>query len=130
MVSIIIEDNPVSWRSHAGFGRRSYNPRYQEIKRFKQSISTQYTAEPLSGKIKSHCSFYFAMPNSWSKKKRAIILSGDRYHDTRPDATNCWKLFEDCLKGIVFPDDCKVVRFTAEKFWDEYSRIICHIESF
>lgn len=66
----------------------------------------------------------FAVPGSWSRKKRADALSGALRPTVKPDADNIMKL-TDALNGIVWQDDKQVVTATLRKVYGErpYLRI-------
>lgn len=52
---------------------------------------------------------------SWSKKRRALALTGAERPTKKPDIDNILKLVKDALNGIVYRDDAQVVRVEAEK---------------
>lgn len=64
-----------------------------------------------------HCVFHVAMPESWSKKKRAE-MSG-KPHRTRPDRDNMDKAISDAL----FLEDGGVWKGSQEKRWSEQGRV-------
>src|SRR5258708_3044060 len=53
-------------------------------------------------------SVFFAVPQSWLKRKRAQALAGTLWPTVKPDADNSLKLC-DALNGIVWVDDKQVV---------------------
>lgn len=55
--------------------------------------------------------FYLPMPRSWSKKKK--LRHDFEPHQTRPDASNLHKAFEDALKI----QDMTVWDYRVSKFW-------------
>lgn len=63
-------------------------------------------------------SVFFAIPPSWSKRKRDQALAGMLWPTTQPDADNSLKLC-DALNGIVFVDDKQVVIATVFKAYSE-----------
>jgi Holliday junction resolvase RusA-like endonuclease len=56
-----------------------------------------------------------AVPESWSKKRRAAAMAGETRPTGKPDLDNCIKLLMDALNGIAWRDDAQVVRLTATK---------------
>jgi Holliday junction resolvase RusA-like endonuclease len=54
----------------------------------------------------------WAWPDSWSKKKRE--RSGG-WKTSRPDLDNIVKVYKDALNGVVWKDDCQVVKETVTK---------------
>ncbi len=67
----------------------------------------------------------FAVPASWSKRKRADALAGVIRPTVKPDADNIMKTI-DSLNGIVFRDDAQVVTATVRKVYGERPGL--HIE--
>ena len=62
--------------------------------------------------------FCVAMPQSWSRRKRAEYLG--RPHMQAPDLDNFLKAFLDA----ILPDDSGVWRVSAEKLWAEKGHIV------
>lgn len=59
----------------------------------------------------------FGVPVSWPKKKRLAALQGVLRHTQKPDYDNVAKAVCDALNGIVFEDDCQIVRGYVEKIY-------------
>lgn len=117
IVRIDIPGEPVTWSAHAGFGRRSFNPRFKEKEYFQWEIKKQYKGKPISGPVCIIYTFAFPIPKSYAKKRQARIMNGDEYCLLRKDVTNLIKFTEDCLKGIVIVDDSQVVHMQAKKIY-------------
>jgi Holliday junction resolvase RusA-like endonuclease len=83
------------------------------IKRYLRGI---YKGDLLSCYVGVTFEFIVAPPKSASKKKKERMLRGEE-RPTGFDVTNCQKLYEDCLKGIVLKDDRTVVITCAEKYY-------------
>jgi Holliday junction resolvase RusA-like endonuclease len=62
--------------------------------------------------------FFISMPNSWSKKKKDLMLG--KPHKQRPDIDNLAKAFMDAL----LPEDSHVFSLTAEKYWSNEPSIV------
>lgn len=60
---------------------------------------------------------YYAMPETWSKKKKAASLYG--YKPTKPDLDNIIKIVSDALNAVAFHDDNAVVQIIATKNYAE-----------
>lgn len=60
----------------------------------------------------------FAVPGSWSKRKRADALAGVIRPTVKPDGDNIMKCC-DALNGIVWRDDAQVVTWTGRKVYGE-----------
>lgn len=65
--------------------------------------------------------FVFAIPKSYTKKKRAELLG--REHTNKPDLDNLLKFYLDGLNGIAYSDDSQIARYgEACKLWGEEPR--------
>lgn len=78
----------------------------------------------LYGPLTVHISARFPIPQSWSKKKKALADSGMMPHDKRPDIDNCIKSLFDGLQGYAFDDDSQITNLTCEKYYDAEPRVI------
>lgn len=125
---IVIEGIPVSWLAHAGYGRRSFNPRFKEKAYAQYHIREQHK----KGIINSACSitytFHMPIPKGVSKKKYMQMLNGVIEHTKRPDCSNLTKFYEDCLKGIAIQDDSLVVESIARKVYSDHPRTEINIK--
>lgn len=59
----------------------------------------------------------FAIPKSFSKKKREQALKGEIKPMVKPDCDNISKNICDALNGIAFPDDKQIVTLEVNKFY-------------
>lgn len=69
--------------------------------------------------LKAHMVFAFAVPKSYSKKKREECLLGLIQHTKKPDADNVAKAVCDALNGYAFEDDSQITRMMLEKIYAE-----------
>jgi Holliday junction resolvase RusA-like endonuclease len=53
----------------------------------------------------------FAIPKSWSQAKRDRAIVGEIAPGVKPDLSNISKAVEDGMKGIVFTDDSRIVKY-------------------
>jgi Holliday junction resolvase RusA-like endonuclease len=74
--------------------------------------------------------FYFKVPNSDSKKVRALKLENALTHSVKPDVDNCIKYLLDCMNGVFFSDDKKVVKIQSEKRWAQTGYVEIEINGF
>jgi Holliday junction resolvase RusA-like endonuclease len=125
MYEFVIPGNPVPWKAHGGYGKKSWNPRFEEKLFFQLEIKKQYENNlPLTIAVKFDYTFLFPIPESFSNKKKKSILEGRVQHIKRPDLTNCMKFTEDCFKEIVIKDDSQVIESAARKMYDMLPRTI------
>lgn len=69
----------------------------------------------------------FAVPASWSNKKRAQALAGTIRPMAKPDADNLTKML-DALNGVVWGDDKQIVELTIRKFYSARPRLKIEVE--
>lgn len=125
---IIIEGDPIPWKAHMGYGRKSFNPLYKEREMVQYFIKSQPDFHRFEGPVFLCFDFFFKIPKATSKIKRTGMVNGIIRPMTRPDVSNCIKFYEDCLKEILFDDDSQVVQIHARKFYGEKPRTIIKVE--
>ena len=64
-----------------------------------------------SGAVALSCEFYFPIPASWSKAKRAKAEAGNVFHTAKPDLDNLMKGIKDPLSDLIWVDDRQVVEY-------------------
>jgi Holliday junction resolvase RusA-like endonuclease len=118
MIYIEIPFDPVPWAAPRLSRHHAYDPKEKEKRAIRYIIKEQYSDEPIEGYVALFFSFVFQIPKSASKAKRAQMLQG-LIIPTRSDCTNCQKLYEDCLKNVVFRDDRNVEVIGSRKLYAE-----------
>lgn len=112
-MKMIIEGAPVSQArmkySKRGNFVRVYDPREKE-----KAIIRHQIIEAFQDSNKFHhpvISFLFHMPipSSSTKKQKKLLESGFQKHEKKPDVDNLIKLYLDCMDGICFDGDQKVM---------------------
>lgn len=125
-----IEGLPVPWRAHAGFGRKSFNPRFKEKEFYQWQIRSQWNKKgPFGGPIHLEVVYHLPIPQGTSKAKRLQMLNGLIHHLKRPDLDNLDKFLCDCLKTIVFDDDSQVVEKHVTKIYSETPQTVVKINT-
>jgi len=81
---------------------------------------------PIEGALAVQVGAYFAVPQSWSAKKRAAALAGAIRPTKRPDIDNVAKML-DGLNGIVFGDDAQIVSAIIEKHYSDRPRLTVEV---
>jgi Holliday junction resolvase RusA-like endonuclease len=76
---------------------------------------------PFAAKVPLCCSIVavFAVPVSWSKRKRLSALARDIFPTGKPDADNILKVLGDACNGVVWHDDAQVVTWSVRKVYGE-----------
>lgn len=126
-LTLTVDLDPVSWKSHAGFGRRSFNPRYKEKEIYQWKLRQQYSGPIIKTAVVVNYVFMLKAPQSLSKKDKKLLEIAQLPHIKRPDLGNLEKFLSDCLIGIVFKDDSQIIRTVMEKFYSYNPRTIIQI---
>lgn len=126
-VNITLYEKPISWLAPERHGNRYFDKRYADKQRFRRLIAEQYQGKVYECAVILSILFCFEPPKSTSKKKRKLMIDGEIDHIVKPDGSNCNKLIEDCLKGIVIKDDSQVVSLRIDKKWGEKNAIVLQI---
>lgn len=71
--------------------------------------------------------FFISIPKSFSEAKRNAKLWGIGKHTSKPDLDNLEKFYLDCLTGIIFDDDSRVVRLESIKIYSDKPRTVIKI---
>ena len=78
---------------------------------------------PIEGPVLLVVTAYYAVPKSWSKKKRMDALNGHIRPVVKPDLSNIVKAIEDGMNKIVYKDDSQIVSVTLAKYYDINPRV-------
>lgn len=81
----------------------------------------------IDGSVGVSVRFMFAVPQSWSKKKRAKALDGKVPMTKRPDIDNLLKSVLDGLSGVAWSDDRIVTSVFMSKDYAEASKVLIYI---
>lgn len=81
-------------------------------------------APPLEGPVKVTAFATFAIPASWSKKRKAEA----RFHTGKPDADNIAKAIGDGLNGILWRDDSQVAICIVAKVYGDIPGLVIAVE--
>lgn len=66
---------------------------------------------------------YYAIPASWSKRKRESAAAGFIPVTTKPDADNIAKIIMDACNEVVYPDDKQVDWIWVRKLYSTEPRV-------
>lgn len=97
---------------------RTYTP--AKTKSYEEQIAILGKAamnglEPLKTPVAVLVTVFFPIPASYSAKRREACLAGLEKHTKRPDLDNVVKAITDGMNGVVYDDDCQIVRIVAKK---------------
>ena len=112
----------------SGFAHQ-YTPdetaRYENlIKLYYQKCSNEYIA---SAAVVMQIDAFFAVPASWSQKKRQKALSGRICPVVKPDSDNIAKVVADALNGVAYADDKQICKMSISKSYGAQPKLIVHM---
>jgi Holliday junction resolvase RusA-like endonuclease len=85
-----------------------------------KSCAVDQVGSPLlGGALWVQINVFLMIPESWSKKKKALCSSGELRPIGKPDVDNYAKLVMDSLNEIVWRDDSQIVQLEASKFYSD-----------
>ena len=117
---------PIVGKQRPRFNRRTgltYTP--FNTKQYESAVRAAYISKYPSGQwvtnkeqpISVSMTFHFAMPNSWSRKKKE--LKEGKLCLKHIDIDNCYKSVTDALNGLCYPDDSQIcIAGEIKKVWD------------
>ncbi len=112
---------PVAWARAVPSGKNMWDSQ-KNIKLFYGlTVKNQHHGEMYKGPIFLDVTFYFPMPKS--KKKKWDEMRGTP-HIIKPDLSNCVKLLEDAITGILIHDDCILADTHARKRWADEGKTV------
>lgn len=136
-MKFILEGEPIAQSRHKDKMRKGKIWRYDELAGHKQierlrlakfAVNDPYIA--YKDYYHVNLTFYFEIPRSDSKKIRALKLANIITHNVKPDFDNCEKFIVDCMTGVFFSDDKKIVKSQSEKRWSEKGYVEIEIYGF
>jgi Holliday junction resolvase RusA-like endonuclease len=86
------------------------------------------SSEPLETPVAVFVYVTYAVPSSYSKKRREDCLSGIEKHTKRPDLDNCIKVITDGMNEIVYKDDSQITSIHATKVYGTDSMVEVFIQ--
>lgn len=69
--------------------------------------------------IRLRLDMYFAIPKSYSKKRRLNCIEGKERPAKKPDVDNVLKNICDALNEVAYKDDVQVIEVVCRKFYTE-----------
>lgn len=107
--------------ARGGFARVYKDPKSREYEAEVAGLARDAMAgrEPFTGPLSLSLCFRMPIPKSETKRVRAAMAAGEIAPTTKPDLSNLVKAIEDGMNGVVFIDDCQVVRNFNTKIYHE-----------
>ncbi len=111
------------------FTRRgfTYDPQAERKKASKIIIASQWNDEPLDEPLCVSIRFMMKIPESFSKKKRALCIG--KPHIVKPDCDNLAKYVLDILSGKIYRDDCVIHALEVFKEYSEEPKTLITISN-
>lgn len=70
----------------------------------------------------------FAVPKSWSNKRRIQALAGDVRPTGKPDWDNVGKVATDAFNGVVYSDDSQIVHCIVSKLYSDDPALVVTVK--
>lgn len=99
--------------------RWPYFPQAKEAAEVKKIIQAQFQGNVLDSALFVRFVFHMGVPKSWNKTQRNMALDGRILPIGKPDSSNLAKFYEDCMKGIIYSDDSRIVWVSPIKKYDD-----------
>lgn len=110
--------------------RHTYFPQSKEATEIKRYIKAQYSGEPIDSGVFVRFVFHLPIPTTWNKTQHAMAIDGRLLPIGKPDASNLAKFYEDCMNGIVYTDDSRIIWVSPLKKYDDESYTEIYITPF
>ena len=89
----------------------------------------KYTGAPMmQGPLAVKIEMVVQIPQSKSKREKALMLSGEIKPTIKPDVDNAVKAILDALNGVAFPDDKAVTTLFVKKRYGATPGVLVEIE--
>lgn len=88
------------------------------------SVAGKEVFELSSKPLHLYVAFFFEVPKSWTKAKKA----SNPFHVSKPDVDNLIKGIKDALNGIAYKDDSQVVSVFALKQYAENDGVFIQLK--
>lgn len=117
MIRIIKEGKPMSQTRHRHTSRggfvRTYDPMAKDKEDFVKYVSENYDIEKIEGMIDVMIIANFAIPKSYSEKRKKAL--NGQMRPKKPDVDNIAKFYLDALNEILYDDDAQIVSLNVIK---------------
>jgi len=116
---------PLAQQRHRMFRNIAYDPQSSIKKKINAEFTKQFQRQgylkPVDGAISATVTILHPIPQSWSKKHKASVLTGmDNFVTSRTgDIDNICKLYFDVLNKLAYKDDAQIVSLFSQKRYSE-----------
>lgn len=130
-MKIIIPGDPIPQKRHRHVRRGLHIQTYDPSSKDKESIVSQISelklSMPKKGAYLMHCTFEMPIAESTPLFKKNLMLWGLIPHITKPDNSNCLKLYEDAFNEILYPDDSHIIFSSQKKLYSLEPKTIIEV---
>lgn len=127
MHSFTLQGIPIPFHSPRVTRFGTYNPRFKEMSRMKDSLRQQWHQDPLEGALHVDMFFFMPIPKSTSKKNRELMLKGLLHHTKTPDLDNLRKIVSDVLQDRIIKNDSQIAEGRSVKLYSDRPRTVINI---
>jgi Holliday junction resolvase RusA-like endonuclease len=117
MIRIIKEGKPMSQTRHRHTSKggfvRTYDPMAKDKEDFVKYVSENYDIEKIEGMIDVMIIANFAIPKSYSEKRKKAL--DGQMRPKKPDVDNIAKFYLDALNETLYDDDAQIVSLNVIK---------------
>jgi len=97
----------------------TYQPGAGEWRAEVASLAMKTGMQPVDGPVFVNVKVTKRIADSWTKKKKAEALSGERWCIATPDSANVQAEIHDALEGVAAHNDRQIVGGSFERRWGE-----------
>lgn len=108
----------------------SWFPQRKEADDISLLMRSQYSGPLIDYGVFVIFEFYMPIPKRWSKAQKQKARDGTLHHMVKPDASNLGKFYEDCMTGVIFTDDSRIVWAPPIKLYHDEPRTEILIKPF
>ncbi len=98
-----------------------YTP--EETTNYEDHVRNEYRkaahGQIFTGEVHMEIDCYFSIPKSTSKKKTALMVSGEIRPTKKPDADNVAKIVADALNNVAYKDDTQIVELIVRRWYTD-----------
>lgn len=137
-VTVVLLGEPVAWartrpgRQANGSGGFAVTPKKQRNNTAALQLAASVEMQgrqPFDCAVRMDIEAQFAIPASWSDRKRDKALRGELRPAKKPDLSNCIKQIEDAFNKIIFRDDALIVEYgRARKIYSDQPKIVVTVQ--
>lgn len=133
IITLIIEGQPIANKRHRSLPRSNiqYDPQKKEKSLVRWQLLQQIKEAPQNNRyllsdciyfdeaqfFSVHLAYYMKIPKCQEKFLKKELCPVYVCHK-KPDLDNLDKFYLDCMTGIVYSDDARIVRLSSEKVYD------------